>query len=368
MDSMFKTKIKRYEEINEKGGGEMKVAKSIALLLLLLMILVGCTEKDKAIPEEDEARIEDYFPIVENEKYIYEGTGNEFAGYDVTIDYASADKIQQRVENGGTVLARVYVIKAGKLIMTLSKGEAYYRENMLEKTDGSDEVMLMEPLTKGTAWSLKDGSERTITGTDTEVVTPLGNFTCLEIVTEGRDGTTVHYYAKDIGLVKTIFRTGGMEVTSTLKSVEKDTARNQTVRIYIPDSEGGGIYYEERVVSYRTNDDTGRILETACKEAVNEAFGQILSDDTAVNSLALDEENRVRIDFNGSLTEDMNAAADLEAIILQCIADTLGYYYHADSVLLTVDGKPYQSEHIRLEAGQTIPVKLEGIDQKGGAS
>ena len=80
--------------------------------------------------------------------------------------------------------------------MTLSKGEVYYRENMLQETDGSDEVMLMEPLEKGTSWTLKDDSERTITGTDTKVTTPYGTFPCIEVVTEGKDGTTIHYYAK----------------------------------------------------------------------------------------------------------------------------------------------------------------------------
>ncbi len=351
-----------------KGGEKMKAVRYIALLLLILMILAGCAAKDKTVPEKTGDKINDYFPIVRDEKYIYEGTGNEFAGYTVYPDYASKDRIQQRVENGGTVLARVYEIKDGKLTMKLSKGEVYYRENMLQKTDGSDEVMLMEPIKKGTAWSLKDGSERTITGTDTKVTTPYGTFPCIEVVTEGKDGTTIHYYAKDIGLVETIFRTGGMEVTSALKTIEKDAVGTQIVRIYIPDAADGKIYYVEREVSYRTNYNTGKILEDVCEKAVNEVSGQVLSDGTVVNSLTMDEENTVRIDFSASFTADMDAAADYEPVILQCIADTLGSYYNSGSVILTIDGKPYQSKNIHMEEGQTIPVKLEGIVQKGGAS
>ena len=38
---------------------------------------------------------------MKDEKYIYEGTGNEFAGYTVYPDYVSKDSVQQRVENGG---------------------------------------------------------------------------------------------------------------------------------------------------------------------------------------------------------------------------------------------------------------------------
>lgn len=346
----------------------MKASGYIGLLLLLPVILAGCAAKDKTVPEKTGDKINDYFPIVKDEKYIYEGTGNEFAGYTAYPDYTSKNSVQQRIENGGTVLARVYEIKGGKLIMKLSKGEVYYRENMLQKTDGSDEVMLMEPLAKGTAWTLKDGSERTITGTDIKVAAPYGTFSCIEVVTEGKDGTTIHYYAKDIGLVKTIFRTGGMEVTSALKTVEKDAVGTQNVRIYIPDAADGRIYYVEREISYRTNYNTGKVLEKVCKSTVNEEYGQVFSDETAVNSLALGDENIVRIDVSASFTADMDAAADFEPLILQCIADTLGSYYNSGSVLLTVDGKPYQSKNIRMEEGQTIPAKLEGINQKGGAS
>lgn len=346
----------------------MKASRYIALFLLFLVILAGCAEKDKAVPEEKESKIEDFFPMVENARYTYEGTGNEFAGYSVFVDYTSKNKIQQKIENGGTVVARVYEMQGGKLIVKLSKGEVYYRENMLQKTDGSDEVMLMEPLAKGTAWTLKDGSERTITGTDTPVKTPLGTLPCLEVITEGRDGTTIHYYAKDIGLVKTIFRSGGLEVISTLKSIEKDAVNAQNVRIYLPDAADGSIYFVEKEVSYRTNDDTGKVLETVCKNTINDLFGQVLSDGAAINSLALDEERRVRLDVSASLAADLNAAAEYEPVILQCLVNTLGYYYNSENVILTVDGEPYRSERIQMEKGQAFPVNLEELNQKGGAS
>lgn len=325
----------------------MKTARGHAPLLLLLIlltgcaVLAGCAGNDKTDPEKPGGKIEDFFPIVKDVKYVYEGTGNEFAGYTVYPDYTSEDRVQQRVDNGGTVLARVYEIKDGKLTVVLSKGEVYYRENMLQKTDGSDEVMLMEPLEKGTSWTLKDGSERTITGTDTEVTTPYGTFPCIEVTTEGGDGTTIHYYAKEIGLIETIFRTGDTEVTSALKSVEKDAATTQTIRIYIPDAADGKTDYVEKEVSYRTNYITGKVLEDACKKAVNESFGQVYSDETAINSLALDEDGSVRIDFNRSFREDMEQAGEYKPLILQSITDTFKDYYQSESVILTVDGEPY---------------------------
>ena len=188
----------------------------------------------------------------------------------------------------------------------------------------------------------------------------MGNFTAIEVVTEGGEGATIDYYAKGLGLVKTIFQSGGMEVSSTLKSAEKDAARTQEIRLYYPDIQRDALYYVEKEVSYRTNDNTAGILEEAYKEAANDNPGVVLSTNAAIKSLTMDEENRVKVDLNEAFVTEMNAGAAYEAMIIRCIANTFGGYYNAESVILTVEGKPYESGHIKMEKGQSIPVKLEG--------
>lgn len=313
---------------------------------------------------EAERTAADYFPIKENVNYVYEGKGNEFAGYTAYTEYTSEDRIQQRIDNGGTVAARVYEVKDGRVIRMLSKGEVYYRENMLEQSDGKEEVLLMDPLEKGATWTLKDGSQRTITGTSAEVKTPMGSFSCIEVVTESNDSATIDYYAKDIGLVRTIFQSGGMEVSSTLKSMEEDAVRTEKIRLYYPDIDSGKLYYQEKEVTWRTNDDTAGILEEAYKEAVDEDFGAVLPTGAAIRSLSLDEDNKVRLDFNSAFLTDMNAGAAYESMILQCIANTFGNYYNSEGVILTIEGEPYESGHIKMEEDEAIPVKLEGIKEK----
>lgn len=255
---------------------------------------------------EAERKVSDYFPIRENTEYLYEGKGNEFAGFSLYTDYTSEGVVQQMVSNGGTMLARVYAIRDGKVTRVLSKGEVYYRENMLQLGDGGGEVILMEPLKKGTAWTLEDGSTRSITGVNTYIKTPIGNFSCIEVITEGKNGMTIDYYAKDVGLVKTIFQSEGMEVSSTLMSMVEDAARKQTVRFYYPDIEDGRIYYMEKELEYRTNDSTGRILEEAYKVGVSNTLGVVLPTNAAIKTLTLDEEDhrgrktiRVRTHQNG---------------------------------------------------------------------
>lgn len=313
---------------------------------------------------EAEKKAADYFPVRENVKYVYEGKGNEFAAYVVYVDYISGGRMQQRIDNGGTVAARVYEVEDGKVTRVLSRGEAYYRENMLQKSEGPEEILLMEPLEKGTSWTLKDGSRRTITGMSAEIKTPAGTFTCIEVVTEGDGSATIDYYAKDIGLVKTIYQSGGIEVSSALKSIEEEAARAERLRFYYPDIDSGRIYYLEKEVTWRTNDDTAGTLETAYKKVADEALGAVLPANAAIKNLSLDEDNKVRLDFNGAFITDMNAGSAYELMILQCVANTFGNYYSSEEVILTVDGKPYESGHIAMEEGESIPVKLEGITEK----
>ena len=136
------------------------------------------TPKEQKVEEKDKEsvtsslKIEDYYPMKENTRYVYEGTGNEYASYNVMIDYIKDDKVQQRIDNGGTVMANIVEIADGKLTRSYSRGEAYYRENLLESESEEKEILLMEPLKKGTNWELKDSRIRTITNTGSGSIDP----------------------------------------------------------------------------------------------------------------------------------------------------------------------------------------------------
>lgn len=313
--------------------------------------------------EEAVGKVADYFPIKENTKYIYEGYGNEFASFQVFTDYASENKVQKRVDNGGSVLVNVYEISDEKLVRKFFRGETYYRENFLEEQDEEQEILLMEPLKKGTSWKLPDGRQRSITGVNTEVETPMGKFKTVEVSTEGNDSITIDYYAKDIGLVKTIFQTEGMEVSSSLKSIEENSSNIQSVQFYYPD-ESGKIYYKTKQVPFRTNDRTANILEKAYKESVGETSGVVLTTNAAIKSLALDDGNKVRLDLNSDFLTEMNAGAAFETAILQCIANTFCHYYDAEELILTIEGKPYESGHIIMQENEAIRANYEGVFEK----
>lgn len=177
--------------------------------------------------------IEEYFPIAADTRYVYEGQGNEFASYEVYTEYAAGSRIQQRIVSPGTSSVRVIEITDGKAAVVFTREETYHRENFLNCTGGDEEILLKEPLKKGTSWTLKDGRVRTITDTAADVTTPSDNYKAIEVVTEGQGGKAVQYYAKNIGLVKSVFGEGEDRITSSLSKIEKDVPLVRKVRFFI---------------------------------------------------------------------------------------------------------------------------------------
>jgi hypothetical protein len=358
----------------------MKKSIKILIIAIALSILFGCTAKnnnisDTTIPgnstaaaitspvpakQSETLKIADYFPMKENCKYIYEGKGNEYASYSVYIDYISNGKIQERINNGGTETVRVFQLKDNKLTRILSRPEAYYRENLLSEEGNENEVVLMEPLTKGTKWTLKNADERTITNTSVNIATPSGNYTAIEVTTSGSGGKTVDYYAKNIGLVKSVFSPGQSEVSSSLAKIEENVSFTQSVNFYYTNLNDDKIYFKSKDISFRTNDDSKQVFEKAYKELVTYNIGRVFTTNTKINSLYFNrKDNIVYIDLNKAFLTELKVGARFEKMVLQSIADTFGQYYSSDKVVLTIDDKPYESGHIKLKKGEYLKVDLK---------
>ena len=351
----------------------MKKVLALFLSALLFASAFGCAPKqtegaaspspsaaESVAPSDEAGMAADYCPAAENAHYVYQGEGSEYASYDVYVDYTSETRIQQRVNNGGTVLARVVEIADGKVTCVYSQEESYYRENALLKSDGRQEVLLMDPIKTGTTWTLIDGSVCTITGTDVSVETPSGAYSAVAVETiYSSGGKTVEYYAKGIGLVKTVSTGEGYEVSSSLSEIQKDVPFSQTVRFYYPEGNDGKIYYKDLELSFRTNDVTRTALETAYKQPFEGIPGTVLSDNTKINSLYLNDDGMVYIDLSRDFVTEMNAGAGYETQILQCVANTFGSYYGADKVILTIDNSLYESGHIKLNQGEYLTVDTE---------
>jgi len=338
----------------------MKKIISLICMVLILPSFFGCEvnngNSNKATPVPQSLEIKDYFPIKVNTRYVYEGTGNEYASFNIFNDYTSDTKVQQRVDNGGTIMAKVVELKDGKLTRLFSRGEAYYRENLLENKGDEDEILLMEPLAKGNTWTLKDSRIRTITGISVDVTTPLAKYNAIEITTESQKDKTIDYYAKNVGLVKSVFISGGNEITSSLSKIEENVSFTQKINFYYPNPNNDKLNSTSKDISFKTNDITRKVLEVAYKEIVNNNNSKVFTTNTKINSLYLNKDNMVYIDLNSAFSTELNAGALYEGLILQSIANTFGHYYNSQRVVLTIDNNLYQSGHIAMEKGQFIKV------------
>ncbi len=339
---------------------KMVIPMILCLCVTTLLLLQGCKKQEIPTPEPQEPAeltAADYYPITENTKYVYEGDGMEYASFTVINDYTSETQVQQRVDNTGTVMAKVILIADGKVTQTYSTGEAYYRENCLGKTN-VEEVLLAEPIAEGTEWTLPDGRVRKITGTSVAVSTPAGEYETVEVVTQSEDSTDTQYYAKDVGLVKAVYQSDDYTVTSTLASIENDHVLTQTVRFYYPNVDAETIYYVDREIPFQTNDVTKDVLAEAYKE-VPEGVGKVISENTVINSLTFGDDNMVHIDFNQAFLTEMNAGSGYESMILTCIADTFGGYYTTDKVILTLEGNLYESGHFAFAEGESVAADFD---------
>lgn len=359
-------------------------------LIMLLFLLTGCKKNptnDTALPtptaqptetvpvittapgvttnptNENTFTIQDYYPFNEDAEYVYEGTGNEFAAMNVWMDYfdESSNRIQTRTDNGGSQTVKVIEIKDGKLSVITSIGECYYRDDLLNAEGTNAEVLLMEPLVKGTQWTLSDNSKRYISNTEVTMETPSGTYQALEVTTERTDSKTLDYYAPKVGLVKTIYLSGDSEISSSLKEIKADTPFSQVIEIFYP-KQDEKIYTEQKTLNFHTNDNTGIIIENAVKkDAAKDTNLPLISSDTKINTLYLGKDKIVYIDLSKEFLEDMNVGAGFEALILQSITNTLGNYYGVQKVIITVDNKPYESGHVSMREGEAFTVDLDKV-------
>lgn len=310
--------------------------------------------------------IKDYYPFKKNLRLSYEGSGNEFASKDVYVDFIKGNKIQLRNINAGTTMGQVLQYENSELTLVYSRGEFYYRDDLTSLSNNTKEIILKEPLQKGTSWVLADGRKRSITGTDVDVDTPSGKYKALEITTTGNNSTTKDYYAVNTGLVKTVFTSEGSTVTTSLKNIINDSAVSQTIKFYYPKMTDTDvvIMFKKNTVNLKTNDDIKNIFQTNFRKTLISDTKPLMSNNTKINKLYLnDSEKVVYVDFSKEFLTEMNAGSSLESSILTSVVNTLGDYFNVNEVRLTVDGKEYASGHIAMKKGENFKVNYDKVTE-----
>lgn len=348
------------------------------ILLIIVLTFTACTKikkpEDNITPEEDNTKIielkeeaitiKDYYPFKENTIMEYEGVGNEFAEQDTFFEFIEGNRAQLKIFNPGTVVVKILEYNNGELREVFSEGEFYHIENMLDTNDENSNVLLKEPLKKGTSWSISGGHKRSITGIDVDMETPYKKFKALEVTTELEEGRKQYdYYVKGIGHVASIYKDGDFEVKTLLEEIENEPYEIET-KFYYPLYNDIGTVYLDRDIEFSTNGNIEKILESNLKKPQTDKLIPAISENTKINSIKLDRGNRiVRVDFSNELLTDMNAGSSMEIEILKSIVNTLGNYYGVEKVYISTEGTPYSSGHFAIKEDEYFTVDEEDVKE-----
>jgi hypothetical protein len=329
------------------------------MLLVLVFPIVGCA-KEQPEEQEPEATIHDYFPYDENVKMVYEGQGNEFASYTTYVDYINGDKIQIRVNNGGSEIVNILQNSEGTLTEINSwGGNVFYKIDWTGEAATASTIVLKEPLIEGTKWDLSDGSQREITGLAVAIETPYDSFEALEVTTT-KDGQIIRkqYYAMGIGFVKSIFFGEEEEISSSLKEMIVGGGYDFTVRSYNFFVTYADILsnFDDKTVTLKTGESINDFLEAEFTE------GGLISENTVLNAIWFKPGSDVaHIDFSAEFLSEMNSGSTQESGVLNSVANTVGDYFQVQKVIITMDGAPYSSGHILMKEGEAFNTTYQNV-------
>jgi hypothetical protein len=296
------------------------------------------------------ALAKDYFPIVKDTEYIYEGFEFENGDSIRNTEYTSSNKQQFRIVTPQTELVSVYEYDSNGVKIIYLQEEMYHRQNLLVKTPNRNEYYIKNPIEIGTEWTLPGGSKSTITNIDMQVGTPYQLFTsALEVTTEGEGFKIVEYYEKNVGLVKSIIYSFiEAPFISILKEIKTNTPITETISFFYPYTNDNLIWYVDLATEFYTNDSVKKIFQNAFQNPPD-CLSPSIGPNTYINYMYLDDtDNTAHIDFSGNFVSDLNSISGNENLSLLSITNTLGQYYMTEKVFITIEDNPYRSDSIQM--------------------
>jgi len=345
--------------------------KKFLPILFLSLFLIGCTQnlssvnKSKKSPTVTKTTtaaklvISDIFPFKENVQLKYSSSQGANSNSSIFIDLIKDNRMQFRLVNSDTSVGYVIENKDNELRMITSRNSFNYHDDLTSIQNVTPEVILKEPLVKGTSWTLSSGKKRYISNDNIQIPTASGKYTALEVTTETDKGKVLTYYAPNIGLVKTI-NDSPTKIITSLESIVTDASVTETVNFYYPNASNDSLMFFKRQLNYKTGDTAKTYFEKYFKESPSSTLSPILSPNTKIESLYLNlVENKVYIDFS----KEMNLGSGEETKVLKCITNTLCDYFNVDKLSLTVEGNPYESGHIIMKPNEPMYSDIKNIPQ-----
>jgi hypothetical protein len=313
------------------------------------------------------ATVSDFFPILPDVRWRYEGNDVTFAATnDVSFGYINGAKAQRRVSAGGMATTEIIDASEGKVEIIHGDNMYYYYDDITYAQKFMSIVILKEPLEMGAKWLTAEDAQSEITSVNAPVTVPAGEFSALEVTTTYSNGyVDKYYYAKGVGLVKSVCDSGAGRIVSELADVLKGEAAAETISagFYWPNVTEGSVERIEKDLLFTTDANFPKQFSDAMKEPPSIDYTPLLTPNATINDITVDWTTKTaKIDISGDYLKEINVGDGLQTKILQCLTNTIGNFYGVDEVLITIDQKPYENGAAAFEPGETIPVEKE--DQK----
>ncbi len=207
-----------------------KIVFSIfAIIISIAALLIYKSSIDKV--DSLSMEVDDFFPKQVMTKKFSGGFENE--GFTHTIDKIENGKLQIKQTDSAMPTILVYEIskESIKLIYSQEIHDIKFGENYIENIESNrKDIIIKAPIKKGTKWTDEEGKYE-ITGVDVEITTPAGDFNTLEVTFTRNDFEVKRYYAKDIGLVKSIIDGLEDELIEIKYSVEEENSSDFAVKV-----------------------------------------------------------------------------------------------------------------------------------------
>ena len=287
----------------------------------------------------------DYFPHKSNSTYIYKSLGNNFLNFKRYTDYQSENKVQMRFDNGITDIINIYEYTDTGVKLSFYQGNYYYRQNFLDIPNNMNNYLIKDPIVKDNTWTLPDGSIRCITNTNINIKTKFNLFnSVIEIITMSNKNHefSIDYYAKGIGLVKSIYYIDKIGLLSCeLQDILDNTPYSKNIKIYYPDKNLNTIWYSNKILDFYTNENTSLKFS---KELENPPKGllPLMNCNTLINELRYDSNKNIAyIDFSRDILSTLNSNLLYSNLFINCIYSTFKDYFNAETIYITLDNIPY---------------------------
>lgn len=196
----------------------------IFVFLLITATAIGCTAKQPETPIPPTPPVEEkdiglYMPMKVGSIWEYEGEGNEYASYTLSVEYEEKNRYQLTRDNGGTVIADIYEVREDSIVHVYLAGESYDHTNLLKQQNNLEDIVLKLPIEVGNKWVSEENSYEII-DTKATLIVPYGTFNdCVVVRRTYKDGSEEYMsYKEGVGMLQSEFRTGDFSVFSRLKS------------------------------------------------------------------------------------------------------------------------------------------------------